>query len=76
MGPLDKLPKITRRGQLIAIRQTRGKRVENHRGKMEDIAVLPPHFTTHREVLILSDHEFDVNNLIDSQGNLTTDKWL
>ena len=74
MGPLKQLPKITRRGQLIAIRQVRGKRVENYRGDgMENVATLPPQFTTHREVLILSGHEFD--NLVDNQGNLVTDKY-
>ena len=75
MGTVEELPKITRRGQLIAIRQTRGKQVENYRGEIENIAVLPPQFTTHREVLILSEHELDVQNLIDSQGNLKTDKY-
>ena len=75
MGTLDQIPKITRRGQFIAIRQTRGKRVENYRGDMENVAVLPPQFITHREILIMSEHELDSRNLVDSQGNLATDKY-
>ena len=70
MGTLDKLPKITRRGQLIGIRQVRGKRERNYREKMEDIAVLAPQFTTHREILIMSGHESDWQNLYDSQARV------
>jgi len=77
MGRRDELPKLTSRGQMIIVGKTRGKLETNYRGNSESIAVLPPQFNKHREVLLLSEHERDKSavGLFSEDGYLIVDKY-
>jgi len=77
MGKRDELPKLTSRGQIIIVGKTRGKVETNYRGHSESIAVLPPQYDKHREVLLLSEHERDQSTvgLFSDDGFLVVDKY-